>query len=61
MPQDFTDLAESLDRDGFVVWRELLPHAAIDHHLGAYEALAAELGIDSPIPRCRPICSAGRR
>ena len=44
----FAEFAEKLDREGFVVWRGLLPHAAIDRHLTAFTSLAAELEIDSP-------------
>ena len=57
-PGGFMERAATLDRDGFVVWRDMLPHDAIDRHLAAYTRLASELGIDGPdgitaIPRER--------
>ena len=44
----YQDLAESLDRDGFCIWRGLLPHAAIDRHATAWRAFAPEHQLDLP-------------
>ena len=43
MHQTFHEaLADSLDRDGFCIWRGLLPHAAIDRHVARWQAFAPE-------------------
>ena len=49
MHQTFHEaLADSLDRDGFCIWRGLLPHAAIDRHVARWQAFAPEHELDRP-------------
>ena len=56
----YEELAESLDRDGFCIWRGLLSHAAIDRHVAAWRAFAPNHGLDVP-PAQRQIDAAQRR
>ncbi len=44
----YEDLADSLDRDGFCIWRDLLPHDAIDRHVAAWRAFAPKHQQDVP-------------
>jgi ectoine hydroxylase-related dioxygenase (phytanoyl-CoA dioxygenase family) len=46
---NFREFSEQLKRDGFFIWKQLLDHQLIDHHLAAFEDLNRRLGVEANV------------